>query len=55
MTIKESKERRVQAYQDYIQGMKIREISIKYDVAINTVKSWRKRGKWFGNKCNSYP
>lgn len=34
------------AYQDYISGMKYKDIADKYGVSINTVKSWQKRYKW---------
>lgn len=34
------------AEQDYIQGMKYRDIAEKYNVTINTVKSWKTRYKW---------
>lgn len=34
------------AYEDYCQGMKYKEISEKYGVTINTVKSWKTRYKW---------
>lgn len=34
------------AYQDYINGMKYKEIAEKYGVTINTVKSWKTRYKW---------
>lgn len=40
------KQRRAKAYNDYIKGMTQREIATKYDVSIETVKSWRKSGKW---------
>lgn len=40
------KQRRANAYNDYIQGMTQSEIAIKYNVSIETVKSWRKSGKW---------
>lgn len=33
------------AYKDYQNGMKYKEIAEKYDVSINTVKSWKSR-KW---------
>lgn len=33
------------AYKDYQNGMKYKEIAAKYDVSINTVKSWKSR-KW---------
>lgn len=34
------------AEQDYIKGMKYKEIAEKYDVTINTVKSWKTRYGW---------
>lgn len=34
------------AYEDYKNGMKYQEIADKYNVSINTVKSWRKRHGW---------
>lgn len=34
------------AYKDYSLGMKYKDIAIKYDVSINTVKSWKRRLKW---------
>lgn len=34
-----------QAYEDYKLGMKYKEIAAKYEVSINTVKSWKSR-KW---------
>lgn len=34
------------AYQDYLKGMKYKEIAVKYGVTINTVKSWKTRYKW---------
>ena len=33
------------AYQDYVDGMKYKDIAEKYEVSINTVKSWKSR-KW---------
>ena len=33
------------AYQDYVNGMKYKDIAEKYKVSINTVKSWKSR-KW---------
>ncbi|APX72704.1 terminase small subunit [Companilactobacillus allii] len=35
-----------QAEQDYHSGMKYKDIAEKYDVSINTVKSWKSRYKW---------
>lgn len=34
------------AYEDYLHGMKYKEIAEKYSVTINTVKSWKTRYKW---------
>lgn len=34
------------AHEDYLQGMKYKEIAEKYGVTINTVKSWKTRYKW---------
>lgn len=34
------------AEQDYVRGMKYKDIASKYDVTINTVKSWKQRYKW---------
>lgn len=34
------------AEQDYIAGMKYKEIAEKYNVSINTVKSWKTRYGW---------
>lgn len=34
------------AYQDYMDGMKYKDIAEKYGVSINTVKSWQKRNGW---------
>ena len=38
------------AEQDYIAGMKYKEIADKYGVSINTVKSWKKRYAWTRDK-----
>ncbi|KAF0381343.1 terminase gpP N-terminus-related DNA-binding protein [Pediococcus acidilactici] len=35
-----------QAEKDYLSGMKYKDIATKYDVSINTVKSWKKRYGW---------
>ena len=35
-----------QAYEDYANGMKYAEIAAKYDITVNTVKSWYKRCRW---------
>lgn len=34
------------AEKDYIKGMKYKDIATKYEVSINTVKSWKTRYKW---------
>lgn len=34
------------AHDDYISGMTYQKIADKYDVSINTVKSWKKRYQW---------
>jgi phage terminase small subunit len=38
------------ALRDYILGMKYREIADKYNVSIDTVKSWKKRHRWERDK-----
>lgn len=43
-------EKHKQAEQDYISGMKYKDISTKYDVTINTVKSWKQRCGWSKSK-----
>ncbi|MFG1199225.1 terminase [Pediococcus acidilactici] len=35
-----------QAEKDYLSGMKYKDIAEKYDVSINTVKSWKNRHGW---------
>lgn len=39
-------DKRNQAEQDYLLGMKYKDIAEKYDVSINTVKSWKQRNGW---------
>ena len=34
------------AEMDYLSGMKYKDIAKKYDVSINTVKSWKRRCNW---------
>ena len=34
------------AYKDYVSGMKYKDIAEKYNVSINTVKSWKRRLNW---------
>ncbi|MGY6209899.1 phage terminase small subunit [Cytobacillus firmus] len=43
-------EKYVQAEKDYVKGMKYKDIAEKYQVSINTVKSWKKRYGWIRNK-----
>lgn len=38
------------AEQDYIAGMKYKDIAEKYGTTINTVKSWKKRYAWSREK-----
>jgi uncharacterized protein YjcR len=33
-------------YGDYFNGMKYKEIAVKYGISINTVKSWKQRNNW---------
>lgn len=39
-------EKRDQVEQDYLKGMKYKDIAEKYEVSINTVKSWKQRNGW---------
>ncbi|MCC0648908.1 phage terminase small subunit [Clostridioides sp. ZZV15-6598] len=41
--------------QDYLKGMKQKEISVKYDISLNTLKSWIKRYNWASEKKKSAP
>lgn len=43
-------EKYVLAEKDYIKGMKYKDIAEKYEVSINTVKSWKKRYSWNRNR-----
>lgn len=38
-----------EAEKDYLLGMKYKDIAAKYDVSVNTVKSWRSRHSWSRN------
>lgn len=45
-----------QAEKDYLSGMKYKDIATKYDVSINTVKSWKNRYDWQrGSKKGASP
>ncbi|MBZ0801307.1 helix-turn-helix domain-containing protein, partial [Clostridioides difficile] len=41
--------------QDYLKGMKQKEISAKYDISLNTLKSWIKRYNWVSEKKKGAP
>ncbi|MCP8367154.1 phage terminase small subunit [Clostridioides difficile] len=41
--------------QDYLKGMKQKEISAKYDISLNTLKSWIKRYNWASEKKKGEP
>ncbi|HCQ5684144.1 TPA: helix-turn-helix domain-containing protein [Clostridioides difficile] len=41
--------------QDYLKGMKQKEISAKYDISLNTLKSWIKRYNWASEKKKGAP
>ncbi|VIG18950.1 DNA-binding protein [Clostridioides difficile] len=41
--------------QDYLEGMKQKEISAKYDISLNTLKSWIKRYNWASEKNKGAP
>lgn len=40
------KDKQEMAYEDYLNGMKYKDIAKKYDTTINTVKSWARRYGW---------
>lgn len=44
-------EKYVQAEKDYVKGMKYKDLAEKYEVSINTVKSWKKRYGWNRDRC----
>ena len=39
------------AERDYMSGMKYKDIALKYEVSLNTVKSWKKRHGWNRKGC----
>ncbi|MDK8182102.1 phage terminase small subunit [Paenibacillus sp. UMB4589-SE434] len=43
-------DKHILAEQDYMLGLKYKEIADKYDVTLNTVKSWKQRHSWQRNK-----
>lgn len=50
MTDKELEKKREKARLDYRRGMSLRDIARKYDVEINTIKTWRSRYGWAREK-----
>lgn len=40
---------REQAHKDYVEGMTLKAIAKKYDISVNTVKSWSRRSEWIRN------
>ncbi|MCI9976819.1 hypothetical protein GSQ54_08290 [Clostridioides difficile] len=40
---------------DYLEGMKQKKISAKYDISLNTLKSWIKRYNWVSEKRKGAP
>ncbi|MCY9405083.1 phage terminase small subunit [Bacillus spizizenii] len=39
-------EKHIQAYKDYVKGMKYKDLAEKYGVSVNTIKSWKRRHGW---------
>ena len=39
-------EKHIQAYKDYVKGMKYKDLAEKYRVSVNTIKSWKQRHGW---------
>ncbi len=39
-------EKHIQAYKDYVKGMKYKDLPEKYGVSVNTIKSWKHRYGW---------
>ncbi|MCY9367695.1 phage terminase small subunit [Bacillus spizizenii] len=39
-------EKHIQAYKDYVKGMKYKDLAEKYEVSVNTIKSWKQRHGW---------
>ncbi|MCY7971046.1 phage terminase small subunit [Bacillus spizizenii] len=39
-------EKHIQAYKDYVKGMKYKDLAGKYGVSVNTIKSWKQRHGW---------
>ncbi|KIL31318.1 phage terminase small subunit [Bacillus subtilis] len=39
-------EKHIQAYKDYVKGIKYKDLAEKYGVSVNTIKSWKQRHGW---------
>ncbi|WIW27614.1 phage terminase small subunit [Bacillus inaquosorum] len=39
-------EKHIQAYKDYVKGLKYKDLAEKYGVSVNTIKSWKQRHSW---------
>ncbi|COC32838.1 phage terminase small subunit [Bacillus velezensis] len=39
-------EKHIQAYKDYVKGMKYKDLAERYGVSVNTIKSWKQRHGW---------
>ncbi|AFZ90226.1 phage terminase small subunit [Bacillus velezensis] len=39
-------EKHIQAYKDYVKGVKYKDLAEKYGVSVNTIKSWKQRHGW---------
>ncbi|MEC1600708.1 phage terminase small subunit [Bacillus halotolerans] len=39
-------EKHIQAYKDYVKGLKYKDLAEKYGVSVNTIKSWKQRHGW---------
>lgn len=44
----------IKAHVDYVQGMKYKDIASKYNVSLNTVKSWKRRYKWTRTRTRNH-
>lgn len=47
-------EKHIQAYKDYVKGMKYKDLAEKYGVSVNTIKSW-KLTAWLGKEKGCTP
>ncbi|MCY9190089.1 phage terminase small subunit [Bacillus mojavensis] len=39
-------DKHIQAYKDYVKGLKYKDLAEKYGVSVNTIKSWKQRHGW---------